>query len=267
MLTKALHAAVLATCLSATLGAVEPSLRLPKGLQAEWVLGPGAAFKPSARLLVEHGQAWILAQPHALLSSRGEGLVLVDAALDADFDGQRRLWVSTERAAGMLKLDAKGRSAALRPKLLLPSPAWRLADGGGQGMLAYGSDPADGKAKALRLRDRRSLLEWPAHILGLQNTPQGLVLADPSGLWLINADGKPRALAFPRAARSMAWVDGAGLAVATEDGAWLLPLDGGPTPFLSAEGLRLRADGADLYVLLPAQGGVLRLRGLKALLP
>jgi hypothetical protein len=266
-LQRALILSLTAVALSAPVGADEPSLRLPKGLRADWVLGPGPAFKPSARLLVDRGKVWVLAQPHAMVSSDGKGLVLEDAAQDLGLDASGRLYISTDRAAGTLKPDKKLRSASLQVKLLLPSPAWRLADGGSHGMLAYGSDPEDGQAKALRLRDRRALFQWPGRILGIQSTPKGLVVAGSEGLSLLADDGRITPLAFPRAARSMAYVQGAGLAVATEDGAWLLPLDKGPTPFLSAPGLRLRAEGPILYALMPAQGGVLRLRGLEALLP
>lgn len=264
---RSVPALLLALSLSAALPADSGLLRAPKGLKTAWAWGPGPALPESARFSADAKRVWLLSRPNFLVSSDKMGLILLFKADDLAQDAQGKLWLCDARAAGTLDPAPDRGSAALKRQLLLPGPAWRLADGGDQGMLAYGSDPEDHRAKVLRLRDRRTLFELDRRILALQSTPRGLVVATPEGLLLLSANGSLEALGFGRAVRSLAWVEGAGLAAATEDGAWLIPEQGKAVPVLSSKGVRLRAVGSSLYALLPSRGGVLRLQGLQALLP
>lgn len=259
--------ALLLACLAAAASAGEPKILLPSGVKADWAYGPGPALAPSVRFIAKPDKIWLLLRPDALVSNTRKGMALLFTAQDLVSDAQGRLWMSDARSAGTLDLAPNYRSAALKKTLLLPSPAWRLADGGEFGPLAYGTDPEDGLGKAVRLDDQRVVFSLPSRVLALQGTPSGLAVATPDGVFLLDKAGQLKPTGFAQAVRSLAYVAGSGLCAATEDGAWLLPSQGKPQAFLSAPGLRLRAHGSTLYALLPEQGGVLRLRGLEALQP
>jgi hypothetical protein len=262
VVNKRSFVAALLLAAAAVLGAADPQLLLPQGVKADWAWGPGPALAASTRFTAGKKQLWLLPRPQFLTNNKGQSLLLLFEAQDMAQDRQGVLWFCDGKSAGTLDLAPDLHSAALKSRLLLPSAAWRLADGGEQGMLAWGSDPDDGQAALIRLRDRHVLLRWPRRLSAVADTPKGLVLATPAGLLRVADDGKARALPFLKAARSLAWVEGAGLAVADGEGVWLLPEGKAPIPFLSAAGVRLQSAGDSLYVLLPAQGAVLRLRGL-----
>lgn len=241
--------------------------QLAPGLKAEWAFGPGPKLAAEARFVAQAKRVWLLASKKVLVSSDGQALRLLFDAHDMVQEPSGKLWMCDAQAAGSLDFSPDGRFAALETQLLLPSPAWRLALAGEHGPVAYGSDPEDGRGKAIRLRDRRVLFDLPVRILAMEATPSGLALATPEGVAILGADGRLKATKLPLAARSLAYVDGAGLVAATDDGAWLLREGAKPLPFLSAPGLRLRAVGGALYALIPAEGGILRLRGLEELKP
>lgn len=255
----------LLSLLAAGASAAQPQLLA--GLKGDWAFGPGPALSANTRFSPQGKRIWVLPKPQALVASDRKALALLFNAQDMVQDGQGKLWFVDGRSAGSLDLAPDLRSAALKARLLLPSPAWRLADGGSFGILAYGTDPEDGQGKALRLSDRRAVFSLPVRLLALQGTPQGLALATPEGVFRLGPDGSLKNIGFHRAVRSLAYVDGAGLVAATEDGAWLLREGAKPLPFLSAPGLRLRSVGSALYALIPAEGGILRLRGLEDLKP
>lgn len=197
------------------LSAAEVRVALPPGVQADWAYGPGPALPATARIVPSRDALWILARPRILANNRGQALVLLFDAQDFVADTQGRFWLCDGRAAGTLDPAPDCSAAALKTILLLPGAAWRLAGGGKQGPLAWGPDSEDGRSALIRLKDRRTLLRWPARLSAVADVPGGLVLATPTGLIQVDATGRAKALPLFQAVRALAWVTGVGLAAST----------------------------------------------------
>ena len=243
----------------------EGSLRLPEGAKAAWAVAPGPALPPAARFDVDaKGGVWFLPAPRALIRADGLALALDDDARDLAFAGAK-LCLATDLAAGDLKLRKRkaGVSAKLRRQLLLPSPDWRLAKGGPDGAVAFGWDPEAGRSVLVRVADRRKLLVWPERVLAADGTADAWFLATASGVERVSRQGaSSRWGSLPGGVSSLAWVEGAGLAVAGPQGAALFQGPGKRLPLVSSKFARVRSRAGALYLLLPAQGGVLKITGL-----
>jgi hypothetical protein len=226
----------------------------------------GKALSANARFEVDGGGAiWLLPVPRLLLGADGAGLVLDEELRDLAFSGGE-LSIATDRAAGGLALrKVKGGLAGkLKRQLLLPGPGWRLAEGP-EGAVAFGFDAELGKALLFRVKDRRKVLAWPERVLAAVGADGAWFLSTPSGIQRVSAAGTVQAWgALPGGASSLAWIQGAGLAAAGPMGVGLFSAAGKLRPLLDAKGPRVRARGANLYVLLPDQGGVLKITGLGA---
>jgi hypothetical protein len=246
--------------------AAAPSFALPQGAKAAWVVPQGKALPANARFEVDPaGGVWLLPVPRLLLGADGAALVLDDELRDLAFSG-KELSVASDRAAGGLALRKlkSGLAGTLKRQMLLPGPGWRLAEGP-DGAVAFGFDPEQDKALLFRLKDRRKVLAWPERVLAAVGAEGAWFLSTPSGIQRISSSGAVQAWgALPGGASSLAWVQGAGLAAAGPLGVGLFSAAGKLRPLLDAKGPRVRGRGANLYVLLPDQGGVLKITGLGA---
>ena len=252
---------------SAGSGQPGPGLFLPAGAKSAWVLAPGKALAVSARFDVDPlGGVWVLPVPHALIRADGLGLVLEKEARDLAF-GSGGLCLSTDLVAGPLRLHEgdKSRSGWIERKLLLPSSAWRLAKGGSDGVVAFGWDAESSQSVLYRVKDRHKVLAWPDRILAAEGSDSAWSLATPGGAFRVTRQGSATAWGqLPGGISSLTWLEGAGLVVAGPDGAALMTAPGKLKPLILAKSPRVRAHGGALYVLLPEQGGVLKITGLGA---
>jgi hypothetical protein len=252
-------------CLAPLTLSAEPDfqLLLPKGAQAEWVMKSGRALPPGSRFEVDpDGHAWVLAGPRVLLSVDGNLLVLDQPLHDLVFGGSQ-LVASTDRVAGSLALRKLkgGMAASVKPQMLLPDAAWRLA--AGPEAAAFGFDDEKGRSFLFRVRDQRKILEWPQRILAAVGTKDAWFLSTPSGIERISLSGATQSWgSFPGGASSLAWVEGTGLAAAGPLGVGLFVKPGHLIPLSGARTVRVRARASHLYILVPEQGGVLRIKGL-----
>jgi hypothetical protein len=254
---------------SALLGAAadEAQLNLPRGAKAAWAVPEGAALPAGARFDVDaKGGVWLLPVSRVLTRADGVGLVLEQEMRDLAFDGGE-LRLASDLAAGGLRLtDVKGKvSGKVKPLLLAPGPGWRLAEGGTDGVVAFGWDEDAGRSALVRLNDRRKVLQWPERVLAAVAGGGAWYLATPSGVQRVSREGKAQPWgAVPGGISSLAWVEGAGLAAGGPQGVSLFTAAGKRRPLVSAKAPRVRGKSGALYVLLPSQGGVLKITGLSA---
>ena len=241
-------------------------LALPTGAKAAWLIQPGKALPSGTRFdLDRQGNVWLLPVPNLLTRVDGAGVAMREPVRDLVFVNGVLSLVSDIAAGGLQVLKREHvRSGSVRRQLLLPGPGWRLADGGAAGAVAYGVDQDSGQSWLLRLKDRRKLLALPERILAVLGRPDGWYLSTPGGLLKVTSAGTVTHLGrVPGGASSLAWVDKAGLVAAGPQGAALVS-GGKAWPFLLTPNPRVRARGANLYVLVPFNGAVLKITGLHA---
>lgn len=241
----------------------EPKLLLPKGGKAKWVLHQDSALPDGSRFEVDaDGKAWLLTGPRVLFGSNGAVLVLDEPVRDIAFGGSR-LVASTDLAAGTLVTrKVKGRLAAkVKRQMLLPEPSWRLASGP-QSAAVIGFDAGTGKGQLYRVDDQRKILEWPARILAATGADGAWFLATPNGIHRVSSTGGVQAWGqLPGGVSSLAWVEGLGLAAAGPQGVGLFSAPRKVKALSDAKGARVRGRGGKLYVMLPAQGGIMQITG------
>jgi hypothetical protein len=246
--------------------AAEPSFALPAGAKASWVLPQGAALPSQARFEVDaKGGIWLLPVPRLLMGADGARVVLDEMAHDLAFSGPELL-LGTDLATGGLKLRnlKDGLAAKVKRQLMLPGPGWRLASSP-HGAVVYGFDAEQGKSLLFRVKDRHKVLAWPERVLAAVGSDDAWFLSTPSGIQRISNGGALQAWGrLPGGASSLAWLEGVGLAAAGPKGVGIFSAAGKLRPLLDAKSPRVRARGSDLYVLLPEEGGVLKITGLGA---
>ncbi len=246
----------------------EPRFFLPKGVQASWLVKPEQDLPPDCRFDVDSkGRAYLLVHPRILRLPTGSALPLKEDVRDLLLTSSDKLYLLSDRAAGPAELkgpDEEERTwARVKEKLLLPGAGWRLAEGGSQGVLAYGYNPDTQRYEAYRLRDRRKLLESEERIQALCADGGSLVAALPGRLLRFSEGSKPKEVSSGGATQ-LVQVPGLGLAAAHPQGLTLIRAGRKPVPILEAAFPKIRARGGDLYVML-REGGILKLSGLAAL--
>jgi hypothetical protein len=262
-------ALVLAIFFSHPLWAVDPhaGLLLPAGAKAAWVLAPGRALPATTRFDVDpDGRLWLLPVSRILSCSSGLMVALEKEVRDFAFSSQS-LRLATDSVAGGLTLHktARGLSGKVDRKLILPEGVWRLAKGGPDGVVAFGWEAENGHSVLYRVDDRRKVLVWPERVLAAEGTASAWFLATPGGIVRVSRQGEAKRWgSLPGGISSLAWVEGAGLVAAGPQGAALFKDAGKLLPLVVAKSPRVRARGNALYVLLPEQGGVLKITGLAA---
>jgi len=249
---------------------VGPGLLLPSGAKAAWVLAPGKALPAVTRFDIDAGGGlWLLPVPRVLTRGDGLSLVMEKEVRDLAFaPGSLRLVTDSVAGSLRLKKHKAGLAGQLQPKLILPSPAGRLAKGGPDGVVAFGWEADNARSVLYRVDDRRKVLVWPERVLAAEGTASSWFLATPSGIVRVSRQGQAsRWGSLPGGVSSLAWVEGAGLVAAGPQGAALFRDAGKLLPLVVAKSPRVRSRGSALYVLLPEQGGVLKITGLAAPAP